>query len=112
MAEKNSAQQYPGLNTPSALQHASLQHAAPAPEIQPEPRQPPENKAPPRLMMTLANITCLAVALWYVWSTHDILGFVLLYGIVTGAINAREVAGTLLPRRFLKAEDEKEDTQL
>lgn len=47
----------------------------------------------------LANVLCLCVGIWYVGSTHDILGFILLYGIATGAINAREVAGKLLPGR-------------
>ena len=50
-------------------------------------------------MRTLANVLCLLVGVWYAWTTHDLLGFILLYAIATGAINAREVVGKMLPER-------------
>ena len=50
------------------------------------------------IVLMLASLLCLAVAGVYTWSTHDILGFILLYGIATGAISVREVVGARLPK--------------
>ena len=50
-------------------------------------------------ILTVANLLCLIVAGMYVWTTHDLLGFILLYGIATGAINARDVIRIMYQRQ-------------
>lgn len=54
--------------------------------------------------LTLATMVCLLVGIWYIWTTRDLLGFIVLYGISTGAINAREVVGKMLPDRTRQGE--------
>lgn len=94
MAEESAQQPTGELQpAPAANRHASPKSATKVPEI-----QPPEKT--PRLILVLANLFCLLVAGMYVWSTHDLIGFILLYGIATGAINARDVVGAMLPRRL------------
>lgn len=88
MAEK-SAQRHTRASTPTAHHHAS-----------PEDDTASQKKQPRWLVTTLANLLCLVVAGMYVWSTHDLIGFIILYGIATGAINAREVIGAYLPKHL------------
>src|SRR5260370_38312264 len=96
MAEE-STQRHTGEFAPPAAHHrASSQHGTP-----PKKKQPQRNAWSSRqATRTLANVLCLLVGIWYVWTTHDLLGFILLYGIATGAINAREVLGKMLPERY------------
>lgn len=57
-----------------------------------------------QILRYASDITCLLVgALVFLW-THDILTFLLLYGIATRQIRVREVIGMLL-LRFQKMED-------
>jgi ferric-dicitrate binding protein FerR (iron transport regulator) len=94
MAEE-STQRHTGESTkpPAAHHRASSQHGTP-----PKKTQPRRNAwSSRRATRTLANVLCLLVGVWYAWTTHDLLGFILLYAIATGAINAREVVGKMLP---------------
>jgi hypothetical protein len=50
-------------------------------------------------------VLCLLVGAWYIWTTHDLIGFILLYAIATGAINAREVVGRMLSAPLHKREE-------
>jgi hypothetical protein len=56
--------------------------------------------SPSRFVLTVANILCLLVAGMYIWTTHDLVGFILLYGLATGAIHARDVVGSMLPHHL------------
>jgi ferric-dicitrate binding protein FerR (iron transport regulator) len=90
-------QRHTGDFVPSAAHHrASSQDDTPLPKKQP---RRSTIKSSQRRVRTLANVLCLLVGLWYVWTTHDLLGFILLYAIATGVINAREVVGKMLPER-------------
>ncbi len=97
MAEE-STQRHTGesVKTPAAHHRASSQDDIPQPQKQPRRTTALSSQ---RRVRTLANVLCLLVGLWYVWTTHDLLGFILLYAIATGAINAREVVGKMLPER-------------
>jgi len=96
MAEESTQRHTTESAKPPAAHHrASSQDDTPLPKKQP--RRPGWSSR--QATQTLANVFCLLVGIWYVWTTHDLLGFVLLYGIATGAINAREVPGKMLPER-------------
>ena len=97
MAEE-STQRHTGESTkpPAAHHRASSQDDTPLPQKQLRHFDAWSSRQTTR---TLANVLCLVVGVWYAWSTHDLLGFILLYAIATGAINAREVLGKMLPER-------------
>ena len=96
MAEKEEPQQHMGeFAKPAAHHHTSLQDVT-----------APQKKRPRWLVRTLANLLCLVVAGMYVWTTHDILGFLLLYGVATGAVNVRDVIGVSLPKKRLSEPEE------
>lgn len=78
--------------TPAAHHRASSQD-----DDTPLPKKQPQGWSAQHTVRILANVLCLLVGVWYAWTTHDILGFILLYGIATGAINAREVVGKMFP---------------
>jgi hypothetical protein len=96
MAEE-STQRHTGesAKTPAAYHRASSQDSTPPKKT----RSQWHAWSSRRATRTIGNVLCLLVGLWYVWTTHDLLGFILLYGIATGAINAREVVGKMLPDR-------------
>lgn len=89
MAEKETQRHAEEFTIPAAYHHASSQDDT-----------IPVKKQSRWTLLTLANLLCLAVAVMYIWSTHDLVGFILLYGIATGAINAREVVGIFNPKRL------------
>lgn len=104
MAEE-STQRHTGesAKTPAAHHRASSQDDIPRPQKQPWRSSAGVSQ---RATRTLANVLCLLVGVWYAWTTHDLLGFILLYAIATGAINAREVVGKMLPTRAKGGETE------
>lgn len=90
MADK-SAQQPTGKLDPAPSARLRATHKSVTKSVERQPTVSSPNKPPRRFVLTLANMLCLLVAGMYVWTTHDLIGFILLYGIATGAINARDV---------------------
>jgi ferric-dicitrate binding protein FerR (iron transport regulator) len=93
MAEESTQRHTEESATTPAAHHRASSSQDDTSRLQKQPR----TWSSQRIIRTLANVLCLAVGLWYVWTTHDLLGFILMYAIATGAINAREVVGKMLP---------------
>ena len=108
MAEEEEAAQ---RHTEASAKTPAAHHRASSQDDTPLPKKQPQSWSTQHTVQILANVLCLLVGVWYVWTTHDILGFILLYGIATGAINAREVVGKMFPEHPHQKEKSKNHHQ-
>src|SRR5258708_40143566 len=93
-------QRHPGPSTPAAHHRVSLEYDTDSPK-----------KLSRWIIPISASLLCLVVAGMYVWSTHDLIGFLILYGIATGAISVREVIGASPIKRLSGSVERKQEGQ-